>query len=380
MRKVLILITVVISVLSCNRKSANIKGIIEGLDQDTLVLKVLAVNNQLIKDTIITEEGKINYRLKLGESNPDFYYLYYKERLIVSFIPFPGDYIKFSTDTTGSRYIIEGSKESELLGEMDRNARVLKFRYDSLMQLYTQAAASADAERATELNYQLGSLYVKHKQSSIRKIFSEPLSITNIALLYERFPNGLPMFGDTRDVLILTRVRDSLKTAYPGSPYIKKLSEEITRIDNLNVLNERLNQASQSGYPQITLPDINAKKVSINELAGKVILLSFWNSADVNQRLHNQEYLTLYNRFSDKGFIIYQAAVDVDKTFWANTVREQNLPWISVCDGLGANSPAVKSFNVTEIPVNFLIDKEGTIIGKNLHGEELERLITKALR
>ncbi len=52
MRKVLILITVVISVLSCNRKSANIKGIIEGLDQDTLVLKVLAVNNQLIKDTI----------------------------------------------------------------------------------------------------------------------------------------------------------------------------------------------------------------------------------------------------------------------------------------------------------------------------------------
>ena len=80
------------------------------------------------------------------------------------------------------------------------------------------------------------------------------------------------MFGDTRDVLILTRVRDSLKTAYPGSPYIKKLSEEITRIDNLNVLNERLNQASQSGYPQITLPDINAKKVSLNELAGKVIL------------------------------------------------------------------------------------------------------------
>jgi peroxiredoxin len=380
MKRILLVFLASVTLLSCNRECANIKGIVEGLNKDTLVLKVLAVNSQQVVDTIITEEGKISYRLKLSGTNPDFYYLYYRERLIASFIPLPGDYIKFATDTTASKYIIEGSKESGLLEILDRNARLLKSGYDSLMTLYTEAMASANKTRATELNYQLGSLYVKHKQGSIKKIFTEPLSITNVALLYERFPNGLPIFSEPQDVLIFTRVRDSLKKVYPGSPYIAKLSEEIARIDNINALNLKLSEAAQSGYPEITLPDINAKKISLKDYSGNVILLSFWNSSDVNQRLLNQEYLSLYDRFSAKGFTIFQVAADIDKTSWANTVREQKLPWISVCDGLGASSPALKSFNVTSLPVNFLIDKEGTITGKNLKGEELIREITRALK
>jgi peroxiredoxin len=380
MRKVLILSTVLSMALSCNTEKANIKGFVEGLDKDTLVLKILAINNQYIKDTIITEEGKINYNLKLGEATPDFYYLYFRDRKIASFVVLPGDYIKFSTDTLGNKYLIEGSKESALLKEAERETEVVKWRYDSLMMVYGPASERGDTALMRSINYQLGSLYVKHKQKAIKKIYSDPMSITNIVLLYEKFPNGLPMFADPRDVLLFRRVQDSLEVTYPGSAYIGKLADDITRMDNTNLLNSKIKEANESGHPEITLPDINASQVSLSQLKGNVILLSFWNSSDVDQRLYNQEYLTLYNKYREKGFEIYQVAVDVDKTSWANTVRAQNLPWISVCDGYGANSPAVKSYNVTEIPVNFLIDKRGVITGRNLYDADLERELAKLFR
>ncbi len=380
MKRIFLIITLVITAASCSRNSVNIKGIVEGLNRDTLVLKVLAINNEHVKDTIITEEGKIIHKLKMDGVGPDFCYLYYKNILIASFVALPGDYIKFSTDTSAKKIVVEGSPESQLLTEIDKQSRRLKFRYDSLLNLYNIANVEGDKERAKSINYELGSLYVKHKQNSIKKIFTQPNSITNVVLLYEKLPNGLPIFADSKDVLIFTRVRDSLLNAYPASPYLKKLSEDIERMDNINLLNSRLSEANQTSYPELTLPDLNANKISLSSFSGNVILLSFWNSVNVDQRLHNQEYLSLYDKYSNKGLVIYQVAVDTDKTSWANTVREQMLPWISVCDGLGTNSPAVKSYNITSIPSNFLIDKNGVITARNLFGEELEKSVIKLVK
>jgi hypothetical protein len=53
-------------------------------------------------------------------------------------------------------------------------------------------------------------------------------------------------------------------------------------------------------------------------------------------------------------------------------VQEQRLPWISVCDFLSINSPMLQSYNVTKLPSNFLIDRNGNIIAKDLYSDELE--------
>ena len=41
-------------------------------------------------------------------------------------------------------------------------------------------------------------------------------------------------------------------------------------------------------------------------------------------------------------------------------------------DFLGANSPAAQLYNVKSIPTNFLIDRNGDLVGRNLFGKELE--------
>ena len=114
---------------------------------------------------------------------------------------------------------------------------------------------------------------------------------------------------------------------------------------------------------------------SLSDLSGKAILLVFWSTTDVNQKLFNRELLDIYDRYSSLGFEIYQVCVDTDKTAWSGAVANQELPWINVCDGLGSASPAVTTYNIREVPSVFLIDKSGTIVARDIFDSKLEKAI-----
>ena len=53
-------------------------------------------------------------------------------------------------------------------------------------------------------------------------------------------------------------------------------------------------------------------------------------------------------------------------------MQEQQLPWISVSDLRGRASTAVGLYNIRRLPANFLIDKEGSIVAKDIYGRSLE--------
>ena len=140
-----------------------------------------------------------------------------------------------------------------------------------------------------------------------------------------------------------------------------------------------LSQVSEASFPEISQPDMYGKTQNLSDLEGKVILLHFWSATIGNSNTLNADLKEIYQKYNDKGFEIYQVAVDTSKALWINTVQEQQLPWISVCDFQGSNSPAVGAYNVTALPTNFLIDRTGNIAGKNLSGEKLEQAIKKII-
>jgi hypothetical protein len=72
--------------------------------------------------------------------------------------------------------------------------------------------------------------------------------------------------------------------------------------------------------------------------------------------MFNQDVLLpLYNQYHPKGLEIYAVSLDTDKGVWASAVKSQNLPWINVCDGRGAASPAAVVYNISSLPVAHLI-------------------------
>lgn len=379
MRKHISILIAVLIAVSCSSDKSSIKGSIEGLDKGEIILKHLAYNSQEIVDTLIAEDGKVSYKFKTGSNSPEFYYLYYKDNKIASFVIMPGEAIKFSTDTLGMKIICEGSEETLLMQEIEKDANLVAMRYDSLVKAKQLSDISGDTAMSRSIGYQLGSLYVKQKQRAIKHLYTYPYSITNIPLLYQKFPNELPLFADARDILLFKRVCDSLIVKYPSSPYVTNLKDEVDKQERYMELNDRIEGANIAGHPEITMPDVNAKERSLSELSGKVVVLSFWSSQDVNQKMLNQDLLQLYQKYSSRGLEIYQVSVDIDKTLWARAVADQNLPWISVCDGLGSRSIGVVSYNVSKVPAIFVIAKDGNIIARDVFGAKLDNVVSGLL-
>ena len=56
-------------------------------------------------------------------------------------------------------------------------------------------------------------------------------------------------------------------------------------------------------------------------------------------------------------------------------MQEQALPWISVSDLRGQASPAVGLYNISKLPTNFLIDRGGNIVARDIYGKSLESKI-----
>ena len=61
-------------------------------------------------------------------------------------------------------------------------------------------------------------------------------------------------------------------------------------------------------------------------------------------------------------------------------MQEQQLPWVSVSDLRGRGSAALGLYNVQKLPTNFLIDRNGTIVARDIYGEKLERELDELTR
>ncbi|MFN3316921.1 MAG: peroxiredoxin family protein, partial [Raineya sp.] len=79
-----------------------------------------------------------------------------------------------------------------------------------------------------------------------------------------------------------------------------------------------------------------------------------------------------YQKFKDKGFDILGVSLDQDREAWLKAIEKDKLTWTQVSDLKFWDSPVVALYQVEGIPMNFLLDKEGKIIAKNLRGEQLE--------
>lgn len=118
----------------------------------------------------------------------------------------------------------------------------------------------------------------------------------------------------------------------------------------------------------------NIKKLS--ELKRKIVLLEFWASWCRPCREENPELLKTYKKFNAKGFEIFAVSIDDNKTNWIEAIEKDRLSWKHVSDLSGKKNSAALTYGVKALPTNFLINQNGTIIDKNLHGEKLnEKLI-----
>ena len=314
--------------------------------------------------------------MNVEKGQPEFLYVYHNDKRVASLLLEAGDNVNVTADTLGN-YTVEGSEESSKLALVEHEYSAAQQR----LQAIAQQMESADADQVAVLRQELGKEFVSYYRQCVRYVLENSRSLTVVPVLYQNFGSGLPVFGQSTDAIHFVNAADSLSIVYPDSKYVKSLRKEGERRYGYLELETKIRTAATVGYPDIELPDVNARKVKLSEVDSKVVMVYFWNAADDSQKMFNLDVLkSLYDDYHKKGFEIYQVAFTPDKAAWAQVVKQQNLPWVNVCDVLGASSPYVATYNVAVLPSTYIIADGELVDGQVVDEKSLRRLLDKLLK
>lgn len=370
-------VAAVLLAASCGR-TARINALISDASSSDIVVKMLNVNTFDILDTVtLDQDGKMAYKLELDKGQIEFVYLYYGGKRIASLLLQPGDKVSVVADTLGS-YTVEGSEESAKLAqvEMDYAAALKK------MTEMSEALENAQTtEQAVAMRQELAQEYVSYYRDRVKYIMQNSRSMSVVPVLYQTLGANLPVFAQKTDAIHFKAMADSLALSYPDSRYVKALRKEAERRMGYLEMDAIINSAQQIGYPDVELPDIDGQKRKLSEVDAKVILVQFWTASDLSQKMFNVDVLKgLYKDFHSKGLEIYQISLDADKILWAQVVKQQKHPWISVCDSRGTASPYAASYNIQMLPSMFIISNGELVDGKVVDETSLRKLLKDLLK
>ena len=112
---------------------------------------------------------------------------------------------------------------------------------------------------------------------------------------------------------------------------------------------------------------------------GGVLLIDFWASWCGPCRRANPEVVEIYKSYNDQGFEILGVSLDRDSASWVKAIADDQLTWSHISDLKYWNSEGAALYGVPAIPHTVLIDRDGVITAKNLHGDELREAIEELL-
>lgn len=372
---------------ACTKNAGyTVEGRIENADGATVYLQRMDLNRVVtIDSTKLNAKGKFEFsgeRLK----EPTFFLLKLNEKNYITLLADTTETIVINADGTDleDSYELKNSIGSVYVQILNRRLRKLNKGIDRLIKDYKQLDKK-DNEAAKRLETQYQDLIQEHKDFVGKFIMENPRSYAGYYALFQRLNDNSYVMNvmDKKDQVYFATLGTSLNLFYPESPRAKQLYNYVlgakTKQQQAKLTEAVLTNAEASGYPDIEENDVNGEKVKLSSLEGKVILVSFWASWDEASRKENNHLKKMYSKYNKRGFEIYQVSLDRSKVLWENAIKQDELPWINVSDLRYTESYPARLYNIRQIPANYLISKDGEIIGKNLFGNRLTEKLGELL-
>jgi thiol-disulfide isomerase/thioredoxin len=169
----------------------------------------------------------------------------------------------------------------------------------------------------------------------------------------------------------------SLSYDFKNNAYGKQIKNYIDNLPSTSNANLMTNSPMAGKKPFLfALPDSIGNNLDFASLNGKIILLDFWASGCGPCRQEHKNYLEVYKKYRAKGFEILSVSQDQSKKQWVKAMVKDNMIWKSVWD---SDRKVTKMYSVTNIPANYLINVDGTIIETDLRGDKLSEKLDELL-
>ncbi|MBR5254604.1 MAG: DUF4369 domain-containing protein [Bacteroidales bacterium] len=203
-----------------------LSGVVSNSTEQYLVLSEVGKSGFTQNDTIpIDEKGNFSKSIKMQE--PTLYSLSYgKEYIIICPAIEEEIKIKAVANNFSGTYMVEGSKESELLKKLNKENYNVRLSLKSM----SEELKKTDVEKLDSVRASMLEKYISTKQyqEKITKDFiNENLgSLTTLIALHRTF-DGIPLFDFRQDLEIHKRVLKALEQTFPNNQHTLTLKNFI---------------------------------------------------------------------------------------------------------------------------------------------------------
>ncbi|MBQ7787231.1 MAG: AhpC/TSA family protein [Alistipes sp.] len=344
------------ALLSACTPRNHISGHIEGLTNDTVILRTLTLGDyKSYTDTLIATNGKISY------TTP------HEQAATYTFMPvqgthkFEGGTRRFSSCSDINIFRIDGERVT------------FKARMDSIFVTEFKARGSQINEDWNQIHAHINPLIIKaallqFENLSYEEFEREHTKINNEIIAYNQeyirqHPDRLisaNLIAGTGSTENMIKYADMISDEVRNSPAFAPTFERIeTAKERL-----RITKAFKEGAmaPDFTLSDINGKPFTLSTTRGKWVVLDFWGSWCVPCIKGMPEMKAAYKKLGNKVEFIGIACNDKQER-WQNAVATHALTWPQLFnprDNDYRQDPLVL-YNIKAFPTKIILTPEGAV-------------------
>jgi hypothetical protein len=378
-KRILYVFTALLLFASCSsRDKAN--TIVSGLAVDysgktIYISKVLPSKRVLVDSALVDTLGNFAFRLTLV--NPDFFEISdkpSKNGIVIIASPSEQIEVNLARGESWNGADVKGSSGFSLLKTLSdslcnlrgrlhsiqRQFDTLKYsyRYDSLRRVIKQSFNG----QITNYRFFLRNFVVQNKGS-----------LASIPALYQRIDSASYMLNEKTDLRYFLLVDSILYRKYPESAMVKVFHAKMQSI-RYQLNNQKLNRESiveGSLAHEFNLKSLGGDTVSLAKLRGRYVLLCFWASWAKPSVAENGRLVEIYKKYKPYGFEIVQVSLDRNLKELDRAIFPDMRQWKHCSEFRMWNSSIVKDYRVACIPSNFIINRQGIVVAKNVLGKSL---------
>lgn len=130
--------------------------------------------------------------------------------------------------------------------------------------------------------------------------------------------------------------------------------------------------------PPFALTTLDGQKVSLDGLAGKVVLIDFWATWCGPCRQALPHIRNIAHKFQDQPLVVLSISLDKDEAKWKDFVAKNGMTWLQYRDG-DFEGQIAREFSVNAIPATFTIDADGVLQDQHVGDADIEGKLKKLL-
>ncbi len=380
MKKYLLFALAVLAMASCTEKKFHVEGNITNAKDSLLYLENVGIEDISVIDSVrLDDDGAFSFSGAAQEA-PEFYRLRISDQII-----------NLSIDSTETVTVRAQYPQMATKYEVEGSDNCLKIKELALKQIDLQqrAIAVSEDEQLTvkQTNDSILQMINRYKEDvKANYIFKEPNKPYAYFALFQTLGNML-LFNprnDKDDIKAFAAVATSWDTYYPNA----ERGANLHNIALEGMRNVRIAEAERAatidadkvqttGVIDLPLRDNKGRLRHLTDLKGQVVLLDFHVFATNDSPTRILMLRELYNKYHAQGLEIYQVSLDPNEHFWKQQTAQ--LPWISVREEDGLQSPTLSLYNLQGVPEFFLIDRGNNIVGRTQTIKDLDQAIKNLL-